>query len=56
MMLCRTKHPPAMSTTMTIRLDEDVKYRLDVLANAPQRSKSFLAADSQGSRGGRLRQ
>src|ERR1017187_2289001 len=35
-----------MSTTMTIRLDDDVKDRLDVLADATQRSKSFLAAEA----------
>jgi len=35
-----------MSTTMTIRLDDDVKHRLDVLAAATQRSKSFLAAEA----------
>ncbi|MBE0549066.1 MAG: ribbon-helix-helix protein, CopG family [Rubrivivax sp.] len=34
-----------MSTTMTVRLDDDVKDRLDVLAEATQRSKSFLAAE-----------
>lgn len=35
-----------MSTTMTIRLDNDVKDRLDALAGATQRSKSFLAAEA----------
>ena len=35
-----------MSTTMTIRLEEDVKGRLDRLAEATQRSKSFLAAEA----------
>ena len=35
-----------MSTTMTVRLDDDVKDRLDVLAGATQRSKSFLAAEA----------
>jgi RHH-type transcriptional regulator, rel operon repressor / antitoxin RelB len=35
-----------MSTTMTIRLEEDVKERLDLLAEATQRSKSFLAAEA----------
>ena len=35
-----------MSTTMTVRLDDDVKDRLDVLAEATQRSKSFLAAEA----------
>ena len=37
---------PRMSTTMTIRLDDDVKDRLDVLAGVTQRSKSFLAAEA----------
>ena len=31
---------------MTVRLDDDVKDRLDVLAGATQRSKSFLAAEA----------
>jgi predicted transcriptional regulator len=35
-----------MSTTMTVRLDADVKARLDALADATQRSKSFLAAEA----------
>lgn len=35
-----------MSTTMTIRLEDDVKDRLDFLAEATQRSKSFLAAEA----------
>jgi predicted transcriptional regulator len=35
-----------MSTTMTVRLEEDVKERLDLLAEATQRSKSFLAAEA----------
>lgn len=35
-----------MSTTMTLRLDDDVKARLDELADATQRSKSFLAAEA----------
>ena len=35
-----------MSTTMTVRLDDEVKERLDVLAEATQRSKSFLAAEA----------
>lgn len=36
----------ADSTTMTIRLDEDLKARLDRLAHTMQRSKSFLAAEA----------
>ena len=35
-----------MSTTMTVRLEDEVKDRLDVLAEATQRSKSFLAAEA----------
>ena len=35
-----------MSTTMTVRLEDDVKDRLDSLAEATQRSKSFLAAEA----------
>jgi RHH-type transcriptional regulator, rel operon repressor / antitoxin RelB len=37
---------PIMSTTMTIRLDDDVKERLDRLAESTNRSKSFLAAEA----------
>ncbi len=35
-----------MSTTMTLRLEDDVKERLDRLADATHRSKSFLAAEA----------
>nr|WP_329723075.1 CopG family ribbon-helix-helix protein [Caldimonas sp.] len=35
-----------MSTTMTIRLEDDVKERLDALADATQRSRSFLAGEA----------
>jgi RHH-type rel operon transcriptional repressor/antitoxin RelB len=35
-----------MSTTMTIRLDDDVKDRLEGLAEATHRSKSYLAAEA----------
>jgi RHH-type transcriptional regulator, rel operon repressor / antitoxin RelB len=35
-----------MSTTMTIRIEDDLKDRLDLLAEATQRSKSFLAAEA----------
>jgi RHH-type rel operon transcriptional repressor/antitoxin RelB len=35
-----------MSTTMTVRPEDDVKDRFDVLAEATQRSKSFLAAQA----------
>jgi RHH-type rel operon transcriptional repressor/antitoxin RelB len=35
-----------VSTTMTIRLEPDVKKRLDRLAAATDRSKSFLAAEA----------
>jgi RHH-type transcriptional regulator, rel operon repressor / antitoxin RelB len=43
-----TKHfsGDAMSTTMTLRLEDEVKDRLDRLAEATQRSKSFLAAEA----------
>ena len=33
-----------MSTTMTIRLEDEVKDRLDRLADSTNRSKSYLAA------------
>ncbi len=35
-----------MSSTMTIRLDDTMKNRLDDLAQATHRSKSFLAAEA----------
>jgi RHH-type transcriptional regulator, rel operon repressor / antitoxin RelB len=35
-----------MSTTMTIRLDDDTKDRLERLAGSTQRSKSFFAAEA----------
>ena len=35
-----------MSTTMTIRLDDNLKEQLDQLAASTQRSKSFLAAEA----------
>ena len=35
-----------MSTTITIRLDEEVKERLDRLADSTNRSKSYLAAEA----------
>jgi RHH-type transcriptional regulator, rel operon repressor / antitoxin RelB len=35
-----------MSSTMTVRLDAEVKARLEKLAGATQRSKSFLAAEA----------
>jgi predicted transcriptional regulator len=38
--------PANMSTTMTVRLEDDVKHRLDALAHATRRSKSFLAAEA----------
>ena len=34
-----------MSTTMTVRLEVEVKAGLDRLAESTQRSKSFLAAE-----------
>ena len=36
----------AQSSTMTIRLDADIKARLDKLADVTHRSKSFLAAEA----------
>jgi RHH-type rel operon transcriptional repressor/antitoxin RelB len=36
----------AMLTKMTLRLEDDVKARLDKLAGATRRSKSFLAAEA----------
>ena len=35
-----------MSTTMTVRIENDVKDRLEGLAEATQCSKSFLAAEA----------
>lgn len=35
-----------MSTTMTIRLEPELKERLDRLAEATHRSKSFLAVEA----------
>lgn len=35
-----------MTTTMTVRLEPELKNRLDRLAQATQRSKSFLAAQA----------
>ena len=35
-----------MSTTMTIRLEPELNRRLDQLAEATNRSKSFLAAEA----------
>ena len=35
-----------MSTTMTVRLDDEVKDRLERLAESTQRSKSVLAAEA----------
>jgi predicted transcriptional regulator len=35
-----------MSTTMTIRLEDEIKERLDRLAESTRRSKSFLAAEA----------
>jgi hypothetical protein len=37
----------SMSTTMTVRLEDDVKDRLERLAASTQRSKSFLAAEAR---------
>jgi RHH-type rel operon transcriptional repressor/antitoxin RelB len=35
-----------MSTTMTIRIEDNTKNGLDKLAEATQRSRSFLAAEA----------
>ena len=35
-----------MSTTITIRVEPELKQRLDQLAEATQRSKSFLAGEA----------
>lgn len=35
-----------MSTTMTIRLEPELKQRLDQLAEATQRSRSFLTVEA----------
>ncbi|MDR3418655.1 MAG: CopG family ribbon-helix-helix protein [Nevskia sp.] len=35
-----------MSTTMTVRLEDETRERLDQLAEAMQRSRSFLAAEA----------
>jgi predicted transcriptional regulator len=34
------------STTITVRLEEEVRNRLDQLAESTQRSKSFLASEA----------
>ena len=34
------------TTTITVRLEDEVRDRLDQLAKATQRSKSFLAAEA----------
>lgn len=36
----------SQSTTMTIRVDTDLKNRLEKLAESTSRSKSFLAAEA----------
>jgi len=35
-----------MTTTLSVRIDEDLKKRLDALAGRARRSKSFLAAEA----------
>ena len=35
-----------MSTTLSVRVEPEVKARLDALADATQRSRSFLAAEA----------
>lgn len=39
-------HGTDMSATMTIRLDDKLKAQLDQIADATQRSKSFLAREA----------
>lgn len=36
----------AMSTTITVRIEDEIRKRLDRLAESTQRSKSFLAAEA----------
>lgn len=38
-----------MSTTLSLRIDEETKGRLDALAKRTRRSKSFLAAEAVAS-------
>ena len=45
-MYIRAQQGFPMSSTMTIRLEDGIKNRLDQLANVTQRSKSFLAAEA----------
>lgn len=42
------EHPSViiMSTTMTVRLEDEIKSRLDQLAESTKRSRSFLAAEA----------
>ena len=35
-----------MTTTMTVRLDEEVKSRLEKISSVTNRSKSFLASEA----------
>jgi len=45
--MCTTEHEGgAMSTTMTIRIEDDIKLRLERLADSTRRSRSFLAAEA----------
>jgi predicted transcriptional regulator len=44
--LSTLRYSPLMSTTMTIRLEDEVKDRLDRLADSTNRSKSYLAAEA----------
>ena len=38
----------AQSTTLTIRVDAEIKHRLDQLAKQQRRSKSFVAVEAIG--------
>ncbi|MGH8222069.1 MAG: ribbon-helix-helix protein, CopG family [Woeseiaceae bacterium] len=42
----RTHENASMTTTMTIRLEDETRDRLDKLAESTQRSRSFLAAQA----------
>jgi RHH-type transcriptional regulator, rel operon repressor / antitoxin RelB len=42
----RSQTHETLSKTMTVRLEDEVKDRLELLAEPTQRSKSFLAAEA----------
>jgi predicted transcriptional regulator len=43
---CVTKRERKMSTTLTVRLDEQTKARLEKLSKATERSKSYLVSNA----------